>query len=308
MGSLGASDLPVTAPGAGRRRLILHAGTPRTGTTALQISLHRHSDELRASGILYPPLHLKAVGPPKHQWIVKAMRESDRAEVLSEELAGLLSGLSGDIHTVILSSEGLFLHWWDFSDNGRRVLRSLRELANVEVWVWFREAVAFARSLYTQMLLNPQVADALYGRDISFEEILAIPSFARQLDYASYIRDVEDVLGHAVVHPHAYHGDTVNEFFKLLGVDIIDDERAVDHKTPGSVGVDLIRRINRVPLDRARKARAVDLILQLQDVVDRSPFQVSEEASSRVAQINEASRDLLARDYGIVLGVAEKAH
>jgi hypothetical protein len=213
----------------------------------------------------------------------------------------IFSGLSDDVHTVVLSAEGLFMHWWDFTDEGRLALRSLEDLADVEMWVWFREPVPFAESLYVKMLMNPQISLAWNGRDISFDEALDIPWFKRQLDYASYVRGVESVLGEGTVHPHAYQGDTVNDFFKLLDVDITDDERAVHHRTLGSLGVDLLRRINRSPLEPPLKLRAVDLIAQLEETVDPAPFRISDQASSRVEQINGPSRDFLAREYGVML-------
>jgi hypothetical protein len=281
-----------------RRRLILHAGTPRTGTTALQFSLQRHDDELRERGVLYPPVDWR---PPKHQWLVGGLRNSGKAATVSERTAQIFSGLSDDIHTVILSAEGLFLHWWDFTDEGRLALRSLEDLADVELWVWFREPIAFAGSLYVKMLMNPQTPVAFYGRDVSFEEALDVPWFKRQLDYASYIRDVDRVLGEGTVRPHAYAGDTVNDFFKLLGMEVNEDERAPHHRTLGHLGVDLVRRINQVPLEPPLKEQAVELILQLEETVDPGPFRISDEAALRVEEINGPSRDLLARDYGVVL-------
>ncbi len=288
----------ATGSARGRRRLILHAGTPRTGTTALQFSLQRHDQELRERGILYPPVDWR---PPKHQWLVGALRNSGKAATVSKLTAEIFSGLSDDIQTVILSTEGLFLHWWDFTDEGRLALRSLEDLADVELWVWFREPIAFAGSLYVKMLMNPQTPVAFYGRDISFEEALDVPWFKRQLDYASYIQDVDSLLGEGTVRPHAYSGDTVNDFFKFLGMDVNDDERAPHHRTLGHLGVDLVRRINQVPLDSPLKERAVDLLLQLEETVDPAPFRISDRAALRVEEINAPSRDLLARDYGVVL-------
>src|ERR1017187_7782343 len=35
-------------------RIILHAGTPKTGTTSLQIALERHRAQIACHGLLYP--------------------------------------------------------------------------------------------------------------------------------------------------------------------------------------------------------------------------------------------------------------
>ena len=54
-------------------KLIIHAGTPKTGTTSLQTYLHKKQRRLRNRGILYPHNIEKLQNPtaPKHQWFEK---------------------------------------------------------------------------------------------------------------------------------------------------------------------------------------------------------------------------------------------
>ena len=54
-------------------KLIIHVGTPKTGTTSLQTYLDKKQRKLREKGILYPHSLGKLQNPtaPKHQWFEK---------------------------------------------------------------------------------------------------------------------------------------------------------------------------------------------------------------------------------------------
>jgi len=54
-------------------KLIIHAGTPKTGTTSLQTYLDKKQRKHRGKGILYPHNLKKLQNPsaPKHQWFEK---------------------------------------------------------------------------------------------------------------------------------------------------------------------------------------------------------------------------------------------
>ena len=57
--------------------LLLHVGTPKTGTTSLQFALHKSHDLLLRCGILYPDVELHPA-PPKHQWIASQLLANER--------------------------------------------------------------------------------------------------------------------------------------------------------------------------------------------------------------------------------------
>lgn len=50
-----------------RLKLILHVGTPKTGTTSVQSYLDKKQRKLRSKGILYPN-RFHNPDAPKHQW------------------------------------------------------------------------------------------------------------------------------------------------------------------------------------------------------------------------------------------------
>ena len=96
-------------------KLIIHVGTPKTGTTSLQTYLNKKQRKLRGLGILYPHNLEKSDNPaaPTHQWFEKNLITSHVSNFL-ENFKNIISQVKQDTHTIILSSEGIYNYWWDF--------------------------------------------------------------------------------------------------------------------------------------------------------------------------------------------------
>lgn len=284
--------------------LILHAGTPKTGTSSLQIYLDRQRAALLRQGILYPDVETRTDGiadaaKPKHQWMIKALCAPD-GEMFRRKIDEIL-GQAGPIHTVVLSTEGLFNHWWDFTAAGREALASLSSHMSVKAWVWFREPVAFVRANYVQMLKNPRTEIACYGRDLSIDEMLDDRWFSKHLDYIGYIRDVEDVLGRGKVVPFAYRGDTVRTFLRTLGVTESEYTHLDENRTLGEFGAKLLRLVNRYDLSGEEKRVAVDHISKLDAMVGQQsqPLTIAAATADRIRHLAAASITALERDFGL---------
>ena len=288
------------------RTLVLHAGTPKTGTTSLQIYLDRQREALMRRGILYPRIDGSArPAKPKHQWLVNMLLAAD-GNALIEKIDQVLGEPDASIHTVILSTEGLFHHWWDFSTAARAALAALAERTTLRVFVWFREPVAFVRANYIQMLKNPRGSlVSCYGRDVSVDEILEDRWFSRHLDYMGYIRDVEALLGRGTVTPFAYRGDTIAAFLRGVGVTDMEPAHLSAHRSIGSFGVDVLRGVNRRGLAADCKADAVALIERLDAILGplSQPLPISAATARRIRERAADSVDWLEREFGIAFDV-----
>jgi hypothetical protein len=130
-------------------KLIIHAGTPKTGTTSLQTYLDTKQYKLRSKGILYPHNleKLQNTSAPKHQWFEKNL------ESFLENFKNIISQVQKNTHTIILSSEGIYNDWWDFPDESKKILSELSNLFDIEIWVWFREPLLFIESYYKQCMM-----------------------------------------------------------------------------------------------------------------------------------------------------------
>ncbi|CAA6813042.1 MAG: Unknown protein [uncultured Thiotrichaceae bacterium] len=238
-------------------KLIIHAGTPKTGTTSLQTYLDKKQRKLRRKGILYPHNIKNIDNPtaPKHQWFEKNL-VTTHLENFLENFKNIISQVKDDTHTIILSSEGIYNYWWDFPDESKAILSTLNELFKVEIWVWFREPLAFIESFYKQCLRNPRVENnPCYGRDLSFADMLAIEWFSQHLDYQGFVTECQALFGENNVSVFKYEGDVVQEVIQKLGLATPHDNPTPrQNQSLNSASIALLRTINQFDVTAKDKA------------------------------------------------------
>ena len=232
-------------------KLIIHAGTPKTGTTSLQTYLDKRQRKLRGKGILYPHNIKGLQNPtaPRHQWFEKNL-VSTHLENFLENFKNIVAQVKDDTHTIIISSEGIYNCWWDFPDESKDLLSVLSELFNTEIWVWFREPLGFIESYYKQCLRNPQLENnPCYGKDLSFAKMLEIKWFSQHLDYQGFVSECQTLFGESNVLAFKYEADVVQEVIQKLGLATPHDNPTPrQNKSLNSASVALLRTINRYDL------------------------------------------------------------
>lgn len=243
------------------KRLVIHAGTPKTGTSALQDYFAGNAGELLRQGVYYPP---PTPGTTKHQILVRLLVNGDLAG-LARYLDEVAAATPATAHTIVLSTEGIYNHWRDFPRQAREGLGALLARFQPVLWVWFREPVAYMLSLYQQCLQNPPVANTPYGLDIGFAEFLELPWAQGHLDYPGFIEDWRRLCPGLDLLAMPYEGDTVALAMRLLGLPYsarAGDGRATN-KSLSQEGIDIIRAINRRPLPPAERAEAIAMARKL---------------------------------------------
>ena len=285
------------------RKIIIHAGTEKTGTTSLQLFLDDHRDALLSRGVYYPETghdYRQSGRFPKHSWLLEGLMADDGAP-LRLGFERLLSQSPPDARTIVLSDEALFGDWQHTSPAGRAAFGALSAALELELWVWFRDPVAYARSLYVQILKNPGAPNPADGADFTLEAALDFPTFTGRLDYIGYVRGLESVLGAGKVRPFAYRGDTTLAFLRALGVDDMTAEAPRENRTLGKAGVRLLQLLNRYDPDADQKLAAAPLISRLDDLLAaRSPpLAVARETQERIRALAAPSIAALARDYDL---------
>jgi len=228
-------------------KLIIHAGTPKTGTTSIQTYLDKKQRKLRGKGILYPHNLEKIQNPtaPKHQWFEKNLVTTNFESFL-ENFKNIISQVKKDTHSIILSSEGIYNYWWDFPDESKDILCELSKLFDIEVWVWFREPLVFIESYYKQCIRNPQVEDnPCYGKDLSFAEMLNIEWFSQHLNYQGFVTECQTLFGKNNVSVFKYEDDVVQDVIQKLGLATPHDNPTPrQNKSLNSASIKLLRTIN----------------------------------------------------------------
>jgi len=287
-------------------RLILHVGTPKTGTTTLQFFLHQYHQTLSDLGILYPSAGIQPQGnKPKHQWIVNDLLSGDETRFLANQkllLAELSSHLH--IHMVVLSVEGIYNRWWDFSDAAKSLLSKMGQFFEVTVWVVFREPLSFAQSLYGQAVKNPKSPRFPFcGTSDPLEMVIDDPSFSRNLRYADFVRSVESLFGSPVVLATKYEAaDIIDQAMGILGIDQrIGQPLEKKNLSLSEIGLEMARRINRLNIDSIERERYIDTIRELDGLIGKedNEHQASDEVKSRVHELAKESREYLKGRYNI---------
>jgi len=252
-------------------KLIIHAGTPKTGTTSLQSYLDKKQRKLRGKGILYPHNLEKLHNPnaPKHQWFEKNLVTTNLESFL-ENFNNIISQVKKDTHTIILSSEGIYNYWWDFPDQSKDILSELSKLFDIEVWVWFREPLAFIESYYKQCIRNPQIANnPCYGKDLSFAEMLNIEWFSQHLDYQGFVTECQTLFGKNSVSVFKYQGDVVQEVIQKLGLATPHDNPTPrENKSLNGASIELLRTINHYDIKAKDKALLMPYLKEINGILE----------------------------------------
>lgn len=149
-----------------RMRLLLHAGTHKTGTSTIQRVLHGHRDGLAEIGLRYPdPAPWFGDTYLAHHPVVHAVARRDAGELArARDFLVAARDAAGDHDTVLLSAEPVYRHvlaghqgrWW------RRHRAFLQALASelddlgfeVEVVLVFRRRDAFIESIYHERVAH----------------------------------------------------------------------------------------------------------------------------------------------------------
>jgi len=251
-------------------KLIIHAGTPKTGTTSLQTYLDKKQRKLRGRGILYPHNLEGVQNPtaPKHQWFEKNL-VSTHLKNFIENFINIVSQVKPGMHTVILSSEGIYNYWWDFSAESKHVLSELGRLFDIELWVWFRDPLAFIESYYKQCIRNPRIENnPCYGRDFSLAEMLDIDWFSRHLDYRGFVDDCQSIWGKKSVSVFRYDGDVVQEVSQKLGLATRHDNPSPrKNRSLNSASIDVLRAINRLNIKAKDKERLMPHVKEINGIL-----------------------------------------
>jgi hypothetical protein len=274
-----------------RLKLVLHAGTPKTGTKALQTALYRHVDALAQIGVWYPPAHVDPA--KKHQFLIEPLIAGDQAQ-LAGAFEEFVRSAPPQTRTIMLSTEGLYQHWWDFALQSKATLHHLASLFELEVWTCFREPLAFAITQHAQLVRNPRLAPA-YGLDAGLDEMLEDEWFVQRLDYLGFVFEVEELIGIGKVRLFRYGPDIVARIFRRLGAAAPEDAAKLVNPSLRQPGVELMRIVNRYDLPAEEKYAAAALVLELDMLIGyrAEPLRASPAAALRVRELTNAGWEVI---------------
>jgi hypothetical protein len=242
------------------KKLYVHCGLHKTGTTALQLFLRKNTERLRSAGILYPHAGCTdSVGSGHHNlaWQMARDRRFEKGFGDFEALASEVGNFSGD---VVLSSE-------DFESSldsvgslaalARYATSINRELVLV---IYVRNQVSYLESLYCEMLRHGFGGEyKILARQAIDRRMLTIKEWVFHFDYLHIAQRITAIPNLRLVFRnfHALHDNSiVVDFTSILTFNPAADDdlfnlRSHERDTPAaSLSLFYQNRIGR-PLSRA---------------------------------------------------------
>lgn len=215
------------------QRCILHIGTEKTGTTSIQRFLSKNRKALAKSGYFLP----RSMGSLEHFDLVRALVSPEkrfgklrhfkddpnkiehRQAILRKTFQSELQSAQG-FHSCIITSERLGAKIT--SDAEAKALRDLLTpyFAHIEVWVYLRPQVDFARSFYSTEL-------RLGARREAVLPDLRRSAVQQRFDYAALLAFWQHALPNASLHPQIFDqdrligGNVVSDFMSKIGFDTV---------------------------------------------------------------------------------------
>lgn len=166
----------------GRRSLFLHVGLPHCGSSALQDWAGTNRALLAAQGLVWPETDDCGLMAARHRWLVAALRDGPDGR-----LAEVLAGAGGD---VLISAEGLTLHFHDFAPEHLAWFRETTAGWDVRLILMTRDLSGWQRSMWKQGLINPPEEGMDFALDLDMADYAARPRVQRLTDLKGLRRDL----------------------------------------------------------------------------------------------------------------------
>lgn len=282
------------------RRLVLHIGTQKTGTSAVQKWFNENQQQLLKSGYYYP-LTGQWSDNSHHRWAIAlwdAIRASEPTALhkLISDLATELRSAGLGENAIILSSE--IFEKLPIHAKGRKILEELFDTLDVDV-----EVVAFLRrqDLLIESWFKQWVKDV--NRRISVPPERFIGEQSRFLDYNELlsmwrslprVRDLK-IATNALMH------NPIDEMERLLDLDIVDRKGNRFEVVNASLDGEALRLkyfVNRFPLTPEEDLEVLSCIDRMDISRERLNLFSDEERATFVGRFAQ-SNALLAKTYRV---------
>lgn len=229
-----------------KKKLLLHFGIHRTGTTHLQKVLKHNREDLRKKGILYPRLEGSDESHSAIAWGLV------RSKISAEDLIKTLhSSAEPDTHTIVLSHE-------DFSRiTDHQWLARLNEDFDARVFVYLRRQDLWLESWYNQNIKWPWDKKFSHCRPAYF---LKHYKDFYWLDYFKLLQGITDVLGREKLYVNVVDQlgvkNTTQDFLDQAGIEcVIPSNLENTNSSISTAKLDILRRIDLLTLGNANKAK-----------------------------------------------------
>ena len=275
------------------RRIFLHAGEPKTGTSAIQLHLHENREAFEHFGYLLP----KAGMSPEGNYV--QLIEAILGQPVPRRYAYCVDAFRQEVNThpadaVIVSAESLD-HRFTCDEKRERILSFLRDLElATTVVIFIRPDAEMLSSAYAE-----QVKSFLY--DITLRDFVLGRRRYLHLYKLTQLREIQTIF--CPYNAEVRRAGAGREFLRMIGfpadaLECLGPERRVNESV-GPIAVAAAREIRRriqeagrQPTDRQRRALKAELFRLIEQEAPEPPFygvdaDLFQEIDRRVAEDRE---------------------
>jgi len=280
-------------------RLILHIGTHKTGTSALQKFLHINRELLLEQWVFYA----SRAGSKNANFMGRELVEGNQSVVQSFFAESLIKAEAAGANTMLVSAESLYAmsafnlslkdkpcdKYWELEKQAIESLRaSIPQELEIQIVCYFRRPDQFLESIYNQIIKATRYSG-------SIDEFLNVMMPA--LDYIGHIQLWQQVFGkeHCSVYGYENAGQNiVSEFLtKVLGIIEFEHYENKELRLNTRLSRDVLefkRILNRIPASRVQremdKRSCVVLNNQLGDSGRYHDYLISEKRSQLLQELD----------------------
>lgn len=267
------------------RSLILHPGSPKTGTSGIQNALFRARNALIEQGFIYPLTGIPTTNDVARGHHDIALSIDPSLPSPQGELLRLLESLRTEIaaypdHTVILSSEEFF---------GVERIRFLLRMLRVD-----------QLTVYVSLRPQHEVMNANYYTEITHNRIVEAPGvyFDRVIQHMRYLEKLDALISagpNTILHLRLFEKGSpsrkgpVADFSSVLGIRLPADaaNNAVEHPTLPARPTLFLRWLNEIGFDRQE---FFDVFQSLHRMRPRLPAEIYTMSPARIKAVIEHFR------------------
>lgn len=230
--------------------LLLHIGTPKTGTSSIQRALYSNGTGLLRCGWIYPDMKAElseirdyASNPEKNgnvffQGMSAYERCSKEWKRACESLIRFL-----EIGNVILSAEEFYEY------DTESVIGAIAEFCpKIDVAVYLRRQDLYVESRWNQIVKDDRCYKGTFEQYIRDSETWGEGHYLRKLEGIAQIVGEENLIIRAFEREQLQNGDVVTDFFHMIGFDDYranEQERTINDALEGQL-IEVKRAINQI--------------------------------------------------------------
>lgn len=265
-------------------KLYLHIGTPKTGTSAIQVFMAKNRNLLKKKGYSYPDFGLKfeGIGANRNAHFLvqryfdsKKKRDYKKESELQEKGFSLLLQNLDKYENVVISDEGIW-NGFEFMDNfWKNLYTRVTEAGHeIKVIVYVRRQDTFIQSYWAQQVKETS--------QLSFKEYMEEKRYEKcHLQYDVSLGKIAEVVGREnmivrVYEKGQYYGKNpslISDFLHVIGLELTEEYQSSDAIVNRSIDgkcLEIKRILNNMPEFKQKRGFIVDYMREVSQKESKS--------------------------------------